>query len=262
MVNGITTSALSQLYRSQGNEYSDVLTQIASGKKIQKPSDDFVGYLRASGITQDISAYEKINTDLTELREPAQMASDVGNGLVEDLTRMRELKDLYDGTADTTEQDAYEAEFTALADGVTSTIANNKYNGTAVVSANTIASASINPDDSSLTLDIEFDADDVADVSGFSLDGGTTSAEIEDELAKATSYTVKAEGYLNQTDRQIELNENMITSKEATRSSITDVDEAKALTEATELQVRQQATVSMMAQANLTASNIANLYNF
>lgn len=266
MVNGITTSALSQLYRSQGKEYSSLLTQIASGKKVSKPSDDFVGYMRASGISQDIKSYEKINTDLIELREPAQMASDMGNSMVEDLTRMRELKDLYDGAADATEEAAYEAEFTALAEGMTNSIANNKYNGTQIVSDSVtagtpIASASINPDDSTLTMDIDFDSGDVADVSGFSLAGGTSMADIEAELAKATSYSVKADGYLNQVDRQVELNENMITSKEDTRSSITDVDEAKALTEATELQVRQQATVSMMAQANLSASNIANLYN-
>jgi flagellin-like hook-associated protein FlgL len=138
-------------------------------------------------------------------------------------------------------------------------MAKNKYNGTAVVSAGTLSEAEINPDDSSLKLSLTFVAGDIPDVSSFAL-GTEDSSDVQAELEKITSYTVKADGYLTQINNQKELNTNIITSKENTISSITDVDEAKALAEATSLQVRQQATVSMMAQANSSAAIISRLY--
>lgn len=259
MLSGINTSALSQLYRSQGSEYSTLITKIASGKEISKPSDDFVGYTRASGIEQDIEAYKDINVNLTEIREGAQMASDLGNGIYEDLTRMKELAELY-SSASAADQATYKSEFDALGAGITNTIANNKYGGNTVVASGTLAEANINPDDNTSKLSVAFVAGDIADASSLDITAGSAVADVQAELEAATSYSVKADGYLNQIDRQVEINENLITSKDNTSSAITDLDEVKALAEATELQVRQQATVSMIAQANLVTGNVARLY--
>ena len=259
MVTGINVGALSQLYTTQKKEYSSLLYQISAGKEINKPSDDFIGYTRASGIDQDISDYENINTNLTELMEPAKMASDLGNSIFEDLSRMKELADMYASTTDTDEKATYGKEFSALASGVTKSISNNKYDGTTVVAAGTLSEAEINPDDSSLKLSLDFVAGDIPDVSSFAL--GTEDADdVQAEIEKITSYTVKAEGYISQIGRQQELNINIIGNKEETVDAITGIDEAKALAEATSLQVRQQATVSMMAQANSSATLIARLY--
>ncbi len=260
MLNGVDVSALSRLYSTQGKEFSNLAYKIGSGKEINKPSDDFVGYTRAKNIEQDIGSYKKINTNLTELRAASVAASDLGNSVYEDLTRMKELAVLYaDAAGDTDTQATYSAEFSALATGVTDTIANNEYGGQTIMSAGTLGSAEINPDDATLKVSLDFVAGDVTDVSTFAL-GTEDDTHVQAELVKVTSFMVKSDNYLSQIDRQIELNANLITAKEDTVNAITSIDEVKALAEVTELQVRQQATVSMIAQANLSAGNVASLY--
>lgn len=260
MVSGINVGSISQLYNQQKKEYSNLLYDIASGKEINKPSDDFVGYIRSSNISQDISQYEDINTNLTELNEPAQLASDLGNNIFKDINRMKELADLYGGTSDTDEQNTYNTEFKTLAQSVTDTIANNKYNNNTVVAAGTLAYAEINPDDSSLKISLEFDANDIPNVSGFDLTS-ETSSDVQDELNKITSYTTKADNYLEQISRQKDLNDNLISNKNDTIDAISGIDEAEALAKANELQIRQQASVAMMAQANTSMTYVAQLYS-
>ncbi len=257
MISSINTNSLSQLYRSQGQEYSTLASKIASGKEISKPSDDFVGYTRANAIQQDISGYETVNVNLTELKEVAQMASDTGNGMYDDLSRMKELADVYaSGSAE--EQAAYQSEFDALSTTLTNTLADSQYGGTAIVANGTIKSADLDPDGNS-TFDIEYvTAEDIITVANLDI---TDASTVQTELELATSYTVKSEGYLSQIDRHIGINETLISNKEATSSAITDIDEIKALQQATELQVRQQASVSMIAQANMMSGGVARLYS-
>jgi len=95
MVGSVNTSSLSQIYRTQGNDYSALVSKIASGKEINRPSDDFAGFTRASGVQTKISSYKELNKNLTELREPTQMASDTGNAMLEDLSKMKNLASGY-----------------------------------------------------------------------------------------------------------------------------------------------------------------------
>ncbi len=57
MLSGINTTALSQMYNSQAQDYGNLSLQIASGKKINKPSDDCDCYTRNQNIGQEIKSY-------------------------------------------------------------------------------------------------------------------------------------------------------------------------------------------------------------
>jgi flagellin-like hook-associated protein FlgL len=56
------------------------------------------------------------------------------------------------------------------------------------------------------------------------------------------------------------LADTVINSNEATISVLTGIDDASELAGLTSLQVRQQATVAMMAQANVIQGYAAKLY--
>lgn len=58
----------------------------------------------------------------------------------------------------------------------------------------------------------------------------------------------------------MDLTDIAINSKEAAASLITDIDEMKELALATDLQIRQQASIAMMAQANVSRQGILQLY--
>jgi len=276
MISSINTNSLSQLYRSQGQEYSTLVSKIASGKEINKASDDYIGFTRAKNLQSDIKGFEDISTNLVELKGASQMASDVGNNLLEDLGRMKELNTLHGAAGATAEEQAvYQAEYESIASGITSTIANTEYDGNAVITDTSITSTAI--DLEATPNEITLDFANAKDASGTSAtatalaaaaDYATTAigaagaaGAIDDAIEATTAFTVTAEGYSTQIDRQIEINENLVSNKEDVHSSLVDLDEVKALQEATQLQVRQQATVSMIAQANMMAGGVARLYS-
>jgi len=115
----------------------------------------------------------------------------------------------------------------------------------------------VNPD-TTTKLTVAFAAGDIVDTANFDITD--TTGKLDTEIGKATSYTVKAESYLSQIDRQIKLNENLITNKESTYEALTSIDEVKSLAKVTDLQVRQQATIAMIAQANNMAGGVSRLF--
>jgi flagellin-like hook-associated protein FlgL len=125
----------------------------------------------------------------------------------------------------------------------------------------------VNPDNNTDTLAVTFAAGDIiSDVSdaAWDLDGAggaaKSAADVQTEINKATSYLVKAEKYEEKIERQMTITDNMIQSKKAAQSIITDIDEVEELNKATNEQIRQQATIAMIAQANVSQSYISMLY--
>jgi flagellin len=272
MIGGLSTlnSQLSTIYNSNNNALAEIYGKIASGKKIQGASDNFTGYARAKSLQNTIDGYSTVKQDLTEAKGAAETAVSLGNGIYDDLVRMKQLATLYTdivhvATAD--EKTAYNAEFETLGASIMDTVNNNKYNGIKVVSVATLATVYVNPDNTTDTLAIAFAAGDIiSDVAGvtWNLDGvgggPTSAAAVQTEINTMTSYLIKAEKYVDKIDKQITITDDLVLSKQATQSLIMDVDDAAETAKATELEVRQQATVAMIAQANLSHSNIARLY--
>jgi hypothetical protein len=85
--------------------------------------------------------------------------------------------------------------------------------------------------------------------------------DIENALKDVASYTAEAQSYTNAVDRQLTINQNIIAAKEDTATNIGAIDEVSAISKATALAVRQQATISMAAQANIAQSNLARLFS-
>jgi flagellin-like hook-associated protein FlgL len=68
------------------------------------------------------------------------------------------------------------------------------------------------------------------------------------------------ESFATLLQRQYNLTDTIISSKESTISAIIDINEVEELSALTMLQVRQEATISMLAQANVLQGYAAQLY--
>jgi flagellin len=260
MLGGINnvSQQLASIYNANNSLLAETLSRIASGKKINTPSDDFAGYARSVALGQDVSGYERVKEDLTEAKAVADVAAKAGNSIYEDLTRMKELEELWSATgASTDDQAAYAAEFNALKSAITDTINNSSYDGTKVVDAGTAISVALDPDGAG-SFDVSFASGDIVSVSALTISGGSTA--IQDELDTATLFVVKAEGYADHAARNMDMTDTIIQSKEAAISLITDIDEAEEMNKSIELQIRQQASIAMIAQANVARQGIISLY--
>jgi flagellin-like hook-associated protein FlgL len=260
MLGGINsvTGQLASIYNSNNSLLAETLSRIASGKKINRPSDDFTGYARSQNIEQDIGAYARVKENLTEAIAVADIASSAGNSIYQDITRMKELTELYqaNGVSDD-DKAAYAAEFEALKTSVADTIGQTYYNGSQLVASGSSISVALDPEGNGNFV-IDFDAGDIPDASGLYISSGSTA--LQDELDTATLYVVKAESYSDHATRQMDMTDTIIQSKKSVVSLITDIDDAEELSNSINLQIRQQATVAMMAQANAAQAGIISLY--
>ena len=64
----------------------------------------------------------------------------------------------------------------------------------------------------------------------------------------------------NLVDHQVNVTDTVIQSKQAAYSEVAEIDDAKEMAKQTALNVRQQASVAMMAQANMAQQGIMRLF--
>lgn len=263
MIGGVNSvnAGLASIYSANTRALSESLGRIASGKRIQKPSDDFAGYIRSRALLNDVSGFQIVKQDLQKGKGYADYAVEAGTALMEKLERLKELSVLWTAS-DATEQALIEAEGVVIRGEITDLIANSQYDSTLVFQDGTLLDIELDPDGASGSLDITFveatDYTSAVEIAALVVNDGGTTADAA--IAKVTSYLTKASGYSEDIQRHMDLTDIVINSKEAAASLITDIDEVKEMALATDLQIRQQASVAMMAQANISQQGILQLY--
>jgi flagellin len=258
MLGGVNavTQQLSAIYAANNQQLAEVLQRIASGKKIGTPSDDFAGYARAQHLGIAVEQYQKVKQSLTEAKAVADVAATAGNSIYDDLTRMKELAQLWVGALPD-DKNVYAAEFNGLKAAIATTISNSTYEGKHVVASGTAISVAADPQGAG-HFTVDFGANDIPTASTLYISNGTPA--VQTQLNTTTLYVVKADSFSEHASRQINTTDTIVQSKKAVISLITNIDEAEELSNQTELSIRQQATVAMIAQANSLQGIVARLY--
>jgi flagellin len=264
MIGGVdfASSQLASIYNSNSEQLSSTLSKIASGKKFQNASEDLIGFIRSSKIGLEIDGYDQVKQGLTEFKTYTSAAVQAGSSLYDDLSKMQSLAEKYGGTADTDLQAEYSAEFETLRSQVNSTLTNTSVDGvTVTTSGSSLATADLNPEGTG-ALDLNFTANaTVVNVTAFDItDAANIDDDIQAELDNTLTFMSEAKALDNIASQQIKLTDTIINSKQAVKSLITDIDEAKEMNNAIDQSVRQQAAISMMAQANMSRQSIVKLY--
>lgn len=258
---------LSSIYTANNLAIALAMTRIASGKRVQNPGDDFAGYAKASSLQSDIDQYETIKQNLQDANGLSDYAEQVGDTVVTNLNSLQELKTLYassialDTDAGNASAASYKAQYAAAYLEMNDTINAAYYVDANGVSINVyqsgvnLATVKINPEGNTISIN----ASAIANIAAVD-DIANTSQNIAAEIINAELYsaTMNSAGSLMQS--QMKLTDTIISSNQATISVITDIDEAAETSLLTSLQVRQQATVAMMAQANIAQGYAAILY--
>jgi flagellin len=251
ITNTSTASLLSNIYSANSDALSSSLTKLASGKRVQSAGDDFAAYVRASGLNTDIATYKNTRQDLQNAKGAADYSVGVGNAVLEDLSRLKELQDLYTAAGgDADKEAAYGAEYDAIVNRITETTANSAYDGATVYGTTSVITAG--------TIDVTATA--AADSANLTAGGVAGTDDIDAELTAAQTYVADMSSFQTAIGREMKLNDTIIAGKQATVSALINVDEVEEMATVTNLQVRQQATVSMMSQANVSNAALARLF--
>jgi len=261
-----TSLNLTDCYRLNQSRLADSMLRVASGKRFQSPADSISDYFRSRQFRTDIKGNQQVQRELSVGAGLLDAAKEVGGTVFEDLTKMQELmQDYYDITRSADDRAADKIEFNAIKNRIADTIENTYYGDWKLVQDNgatPLLSIVLDPRDISMTYDISYDAGDVSDSTGLTLgvsDRSTEEAALQGQLDHAASYLAKSVVYSD----AVMAHRDMISNKNIRyQESIDNTeknDDGAEMMNLVRLNLNQQMTVSMLAQANMFRSGIAAL---
>jgi flagellin len=263
MIGGVNSasSQLASMYNAGSEQLAATLTKIATGKKFQNASEDLLGFIRSNNVSVEINGYNQVKEGLTEFKTFTSAAVQSGGSIYENLTKLKSLSDQYADTTDVDKQAEYAAEFNSLRTQVTSALDNSSVDGVDVMATGSVKTANL--DQSGNTLDMNFSAvANSAEIAVLEIDDDVTAvAGLDEQIEDSLTYLSEAKAYDNIASQQIKLTDTIVNSKEALKSLITDIDDAEETGKAIDQSIRQQAAVSMMAQANMARQSVLKLYS-
>lgn len=266
--NVLTTMRVATFYNATKNAMATSLSRIASGKNISRPQDDVSYFMRLQNVRQNRRGYERIKGELDNVSAMMGLAERSGMLIVDNVKEMKRLAVEYWGSDDATAKEAIEDKFNALKDTTADIInSSNFFDGKKLMKEGDVTSVVLSPSDMSNKLTISFDAGDIVDpaqfdVTGLSLgsaDETTVNAALDEQYGKAMSYLSKVGTNIHRIESQTAVAQSVIDNSAAYESTINDVDDAKELSKVTEFDIRQQAALSMLAQANNSRFGILRL---
>jgi flagellin len=271
MISSINSSLpeLTAIYNQNNLDLSQTLLRLASGKNFQTPSDDISEYFRSQSLEEQYQKYEQIRPDMDEWKGVMDIASTAGGEVNNSLDRMQELSELYDETSDPATQASYTAEYNQILSDMKKTISTTYYGSTSLLnSTTTLKTIDLIPDaasDGSQSLAIApGEAVTAAHITALTPGAGEDIGDVGDHitnaitdvktfLANISAYSTGLQSHLNITD-------SIMQNTQSADSSLTDIDQMQEMINYTQEDIRSQATMAMIAQANMSQRAMLYLY--
>ena len=269
MVSGIGSNGKGNLIgelNKNEKEKENLLGKIATGKRINKASDDAAGLavvsaLEAAGV--QLSQAVQNNEDATSALNIADGASSqISDGLV----RMQELAmESANGTLSDEQRNTNAVEFNALRDELTRTTRTTDFNGQNLIGGDQLT-AQVGTDSSS-DSQINISGTDLASqLSGLSSLDISTQAGAQSALKPlqdTSDQITKSRGDLGAATSRLQTakanSESAAVANEGAAANIRDADIAESTAQLTAANIRSQANVAMQAHQKLTANNVLDL---
>ena len=273
----VTSLAVQNNLNTAASALSTAMTRLSSGLRINSAADDAAG-LQIS--TRMSSQLRGMTVAIKNANDGISLAQTAGGAMSTDtdiLQRMRELAvQARNGTNSTADQTATNAEFAQMSDELTrisaSTQLNGKFllNGSAGVVTLQVGANTGTANQISLSLSGKFDAVSLSVDSGTLVLTGATSAAAASNIDNAITAIDAAIAAIGATQASLGASQNRLTSTidvlqnvdqntEAAQGRIQDTDFAAETAELTKQQTLQQASTSVLAQANQLPSAVLKL---
>ena len=257
VVNSNITSLNAQRNLSRStNALSDNYQRLSSGKRINSAKDDAAGLQISSRLSAQINGLNQASRNANDAISLAQTAEGALDEYTNSLQRMRTLAvQASNGSNNTSDRGALDAEFQELATELTRISTDTEFGGVKLLDTSYQEAFQIGANKGQLiTIQVSNDLS----AGGVSLGGAiSTFASAQDVIAKidtalSTVNGVRADlgAKQNRFSSIIRSNDNTAENLSASRSRIEDTDFAAETAKLAKASVLQQASSSMLAQAN------------
>jgi flagellin len=271
MVSSINSflSGLSSVYNQNNLNLSQTLLKLASGKKFLTPSDDITGYFRSQNLEQQYEKYQRIQPNMQEWKGVMDIASTAGGEVYSSLERMKELSDLYP-TADAATQTASTAEYNKILSDLNKTISTTYYGSYSLlnqVSGTPIKKIDLVPDPTGDTQRMLIDPGEAvtsahltALIPATNIGTAGANAAITTAMGDAQAFLGNVSAYSTGLQSHLNITDSIMQNTQSAKSAITDIDTAQEMITFTQQNILSQASLAMIAQANMSQRSILFLY--
>ncbi|WP_343559812.1 flagellin [Kiloniella sp. b19] len=249
--NVAANSAIRFLNNSSADAASSV-AKLSSGSRIVRASDDAAGLAVSTQLQGDINVLKQAGTNASQAASILQIAD---GGLARISDTLQRLKVLaaqsLSGAVTNTERGFIDAEFQALDDEITEIVSRTTFNGQSLINQNLgnffvgVASTDV------ITANLS-GSTVAATAGGVSTTTSATAAltAIDAQLANVSNQRATAGALIARFETRGQNIATTIENTQAANSTIADVDVAQEQTELVASNVRIQAAVSALSQAN------------
>ncbi|MDG5813796.1 flagellin [Chitinispirillales bacterium ANBcel5] len=245
-LNGATRS-MTQAFTSAQDSMATSLRRISTGKRFERASEDLVSYTRLVSIDADRSRFQAAKADLTEARINVSTAIGMADNIMDDL---REAKELFANGQDNAASQIMDG----IADKITAEIGENVWYRTDWGSVKTVAG------EGGVSLDFTEFGKVGEDDKLANLATAASEAEVDEAIEGMQAYIGSLQGLEFQLSSQERMADVAIDNTTAMSSTLTKIDEAAEMANVIDQDIRQQAAMSMMAQANMSRRSVTMLY--
>ncbi len=240
--------------------------RLATGKRINSPSEDPAGYMLARGLEARKRGLQVALDNVSNAQNILDVAEGAYSNIMDILQTIKEkATQAADGSLNSTQRSAIDGQVNALIEEIDDIVNNTTFNDQALVdgSFSTVfqtgeqgteqLSVSLSSADSA-TLGI--DSIDLTTANGASTAITTVSSAIDtlaQDMRTLGEYKVRLQS------KQSNLS-NQVTNTEAVRSTIEDADFAKEQMEVMKLQILQQTSLSSLTQANSAPQLVLSMF--
>jgi len=260
--NTAANSALRYL-NINSTEQTNALNQVASGSRITRASDDAAGLAVATKLQSDVAVLGQASTNASHAVSVLETA-DGGLASISDvLERMKVLcAEAVSGAIGDDELAYIVSEYNTLVDEIDLIAQTTTFNGTSLIDGSYSASFLVGTD----AADVITVTINGADATDLSLADVTTSSDFTTVLGTVNSAIdtlATARANVGAQESQFNYHADQITSSEenldAAQSAITDADVAEAQSEFSSAQVKTNAAIAALAQANEMPQQLLSL---
>ncbi|MFD2235175.1 flagellin [Phaeospirillum tilakii] len=268
--NTASNTALRYLNLNSAQE-SSTLSKLASGSRIVRASDDAAGLAIGTRIKSDVTSLGAAATNASQAQSILQIA-DGGLARIGDiLQRMKALAVQADsGTVTATERSYIASEFTQLQSEIDTIASATRYNNQSLLNGTPAFSSAVNfmvgtSTSDTISIQISSASASTLGVNSISVGGSTTTAAVSaiSALDSAISTISQMRASVGATESRFEFQSQAIaTSNEnlsAAQSVIMDADVAEEKSKLSSQDVKTQAAIAALTQANQLPQNLLSL---
>lgn len=251
---GGATASVSKYYQSAQSDLAQALARLGSQRRFQTASQDSTGYIKANNLQVSRAQYEGSKASVSR----GQGFVDLADGWVSNmLDQLADLKGAINGG----NYDEAEGILNSIAAGSSATYGSNNLDNLGAT-FDTVRLA----DGSQLALQMDSGTSSAltTNLTGVSSIGSSNASTVAGYVDTAISNMETAAQslakYGAQLDSQSAFLSDMIENTRSAESAITAIDEASEMARYTEADIRQQTSLAMISQGNMSKRSILALY--